>query len=190
MRIRRARAAVFAAALLAAGVPAGAQTAPTPRPTLPAPPPPKKGAKIVPLDFGGVWEIDLKVSEGVSTSMGKAVLAVRQNGDRLWIEPIEQPRPYLSADEIVVDGKLYEKAIGRGDKGTVQAQWGKDRKSLWIQTVTKNPEGDEVAFQRSRWELKDGGNTWTRKTWTIQKGKTRESLLVFRKRPGEKPPEH
>jgi len=58
MRIRRAGAVIFAAALLAASLPAAAQTAPTPRPTLPAPPPPKKGAKIVPLDFAGVWEID------------------------------------------------------------------------------------------------------------------------------------
>src|SRR5262249_12801184 len=142
MRNGRVAPAALAAAVLAAAV--RAQTAPpTPRPTLPAPPPAAKGAKAVPLDFSGVWDIDLKASEGVSTSMGKAVLAVRQNGDRLWIEPIEQPRPYLSADEIVVDGKLYEKAVGRGDKGTVQAQWGKDRKALWIQTVTKNPDGTE-----------------------------------------------
>src|SRR5512143_1733378 len=119
--------------------------------------------------------------------MQKAVLSIRQNGDRLWIEPVEQPRPYLSADEIVVDGKLSEKAVGRGEKGTVQAHWGKDRKSLWIQTVTKSPEGAEVAFQRTQWELKDGGKTWIRKTWTVQKGETRESLLVFHKRPGEKP---
>jgi hypothetical protein len=187
MNLRRVPAALLAAVLVAAS--AGAQTAPpTPRPTLPAPPPPAKGAKPgAPLDFSGVWDIDLKASQGVSTSMGKAVISVRQNGEHLWIEPIEQTRPYLSADEIVVDGKLYEKAVGRGDKGTLQAQWGKDRKALWIQTVAKNPEGEEVAFQRSRWELKDGGNTWTRKTWTVQKGQTRESFLVFRKRPGVKP---
>jgi len=183
----RGRAALAAAAAAFAAAVLKAQAAPpTPRPTLPAPPP-AKGAKTVPLDFSGVWEIDLDKSEGVSTSMRHAVLSVRQNGGRLWIEPIEQPRPYLSAEEIVVDGKLYDKAIGRGDKGTVQAQWAKDRKSLWIQTVTTNPEGAEVAFQRAQWSLSDGGKVWTRHTWTIQKGNNRESLLVFKKRPGARP---
>jgi hypothetical protein len=181
----RAGLAAFVAAFAAAVL--NAQAAPpTPRPTLPAPPP-VKGAKTAPLDFSGVWEIDLDKSKGVSTSMRRAVLSVRQNGSRLWIEPIEQPRPYLSADEIIVDGKLYEKAIGRNEKGTVQAQWAKDRKSLWIQTVTTSPEGAEVAFQRSRWSLSDGGKVWTRHTWTVQKGDNRESVLVFKKRPGAAP---
>ncbi|HKD18003.1 MAG TPA: hypothetical protein VKG23_09045 [Thermoanaerobaculia bacterium] len=186
--MRRRFALGFAAAVLAAAV-VGAQAAPpTPRPTLPSPPPPARGAKAgAPLDFSGVWEIDLARSEGVSTSMKRAVLSVRQNGSRIWIEPVEQPRPYLSADEIVVDGKLYEKAIGRGEKGTVQAQWAKDRKSLWIQTVTTNGEGAEVAFQRSQWLLTEGGKVWTRHTWTVQKGQNRESLLVFNKRPGAAP---
>ena len=184
MRGRTAPAAVAAA--LAAAVLSAQAAPPTPRPTLPAPPP-AKGAKASPLDFSGIWEIDLQKSEGVSTSMQRAVLSVRQNGSRLWIEPIEQPRPYLSAEEIVVDGKLYEKAIGRNEKGTVQAQWAKDRKSLWIQTVTTSPEGAEVAFQRSQWSLSDGGKVWTRHTWTVQKGNNRESLLVFNKRPGAAP---
>lgn len=164
----------------------GAQAAPpTPKPT----PATRavRGARAAPIDFSGVWDIDVQASQGLSTSMGKAVLSVRQNGSRIWIEPVEQPRPYLSADEIVVDGKLYEKAVGRGEKGTVQAQWAKDHKSLWLQTVTKNEEGTEVAFQRSQWEIKDGGKTWTRRTWTVQKGDSRESFLVFRKRPGAAP---
>jgi hypothetical protein len=186
MRVRAALA--FTAAVLTAGVLRAQAAPPTPRPTLPAPPPAAKGAKkAAPLDFSGIWDIDLENSQGVSTSMKRAVLSVRQNGSRIWIEPVEQPRPYLSADEIVVDGKLYEKAIGRGEKGTVQAQWAKDRKSLWIQTVTTNGEGAEVAFQRSQWSLSDGGKVWTRRTWTVQKEQNRESLLVFRKRPGAAP---
>ena len=184
----RRAAASFAASLLAAAALRAQAAPPTPRPTLPAPPP-AKNSKTAPLDFSGVWEIDLEKSKGVSTSMKRAVLSIRQNGGRLWIEPIEQPRPYLSAEEIVVDGKLYEKAIGRGDKGTVQAQWATDRKSLWIQTVTSNAEGAEVAFQRSQWTLSEKGTVWTRHTWTIQKGNNRESILVFRKRPGAPPHE-
>ena len=186
----RRRGAWRAAALLLSAAPLTAQIAP-PTPEATAPPKPASGARVAkpkaPLDFAGVWEIDVKASKGVSTSMSKAVLSIRQSGDRLWIEPIEQPRPYLSAEEIVVDGKLYEKAVGRGDKGTVQAQWGKDNKDLWIQTVTKNAEGAEVAYQRSQWTLEDGGKTWTRHTWTIQKGQTRESVLVFKKREAKKP---
>ena len=186
--MRRHGALAAAAAVLGAAVLRAQAAPPTPRPTLPAPPPSSKSVKATaPLNFSGVWDIDLENSQGVSTSMKRAVLSVRQNGSRIWIEPVEQPRPYLSADEIVVDGKLYEKAIGRGEKGTVQAQWGKDRKSLWIQTVTTNGEGAEVAFQRSQWSLSDGGKVWTRRTWTVQEGQNRESLLIFRKRPGPAP---
>jgi hypothetical protein len=169
--------------------PLTAQSAPpTPAPTTvkPAAPASSKSPRA-PIDFSGVWEIDLQASKGVSTSMGKAVISIRQNGDRIWIEPIEQVRPYLAAEELIVDGKKYEKAVGRGDKGTVEAQWAKDRKSLWIQTVTNGEDGEEVAFQRSQWELKDGGKTWARRTWTVRKGDTRQSILIFRKRPAAKP---
>ena len=172
---------------LAAGTLAAQTAQPTPPPTAapPASAAPKRPRP--PLDFAGVWDIDLKESKNVSKNMEKAVLSVRQNGDRIWIEPVEQPRPYLSAEEIVVDGQHYEKALGRGLKGSVQAQWGKDKKSLWIQSVTSSDEDPKVAFQRSVWELRDGGKVWTRRTWTVQKDETRESLLVFRKREARKP---
>ncbi len=71
-------------------------------------------------------------------------------------------------------------------KGTVQAAWAKDRKSLWIQTVTKDEQGTKVAFQRAQWVLKDP-NTWTRRTWTVQKDQNRESLLVFHRQTTPKP---
>ena len=119
-----------AAAFCAAAILRG-QEAPPPT-AVPQPAP--KVAKA-PLDFSGVWELDAKESKGVSKNMEKTVIAIRQSGDRIWIEPIEQKRPWLVADEIVVDGKVYEKAIGGGKKGSVQAQWGKDKKSLWIETT-------------------------------------------------------
>jgi len=174
--------------LVLAATTARAQTAePTPPPTVPAPTSAAPKRPKAPLDFAGVWEIDLKESKGVSKNMEKAVLSVRQNGDRLWIEPVEQNRPYLASEEIVVDGRHYEKALGRGMKGDVQAEWGKDKKSLWIQSVTSSEDNPEVAFQRSQWELKDGGKVWTRRTWTVLKGESRESFLVFRKREAKKP---
>jgi hypothetical protein len=185
--VRRRRTAAGAAALLSAAFAVGQTAPPTPAPTAGAPHGQASKPARPPIDFSGLWDIDLPASKGVSSSMGKAVLSVRQNGDRIWIEPVEQPRPYLSADELVVDGKLYEKAVGRGEKGTVQAAWAKDRKSLWIQTVTRNPEGEQVAYQRSQWQLRDGGKTWTRRTWTVQNDQTRESFLVFRKRGASKP---
>jgi hypothetical protein len=141
-----------------------------------------QGSGPPPLDFSGVWDIDLAQSQGVSTAMKQAVLSVRQSGNTILVEPIEQPRPFLSADEIVVDGKVYEKAIGRGAKGTVRAFWATDGKSLWIETITKHTDGTEVAHQRSQWTLNNGGTVWTRHTWTVQDGKNRESVLVFKKR--------
>ncbi|HEY1434921.1 MAG TPA: hypothetical protein VGG65_06065 [Thermoanaerobaculia bacterium] len=181
-------AAALAGAVVLAGRNAAAQAAPpTPAPTAVRPAPTGKAPKA-PLDFAGTWEIDLTASKGVSKNMEKAVLTVRQNGDRIWIQPIEQRRPYLTADEIVVDGQKYEKALGRGMRGSVQAEWGKDKKSLWIQSVTSSDENPKVAFQRSVWELKDGGKVWSRRTWTVQNNENRETLLVFKKREAAIPP--
>lgn len=177
------RAAQLAAAVVF-GVAAllGAQAAPTPT----APPQPAPKIAKAPLDFSGVWELDAEQSKNVSKNMEKAVISIRQSGDRIWIEPIEQQRPWLVADEIVVDGRVYEKSIGGGKKGTVQAQWGKDKKSLWIQT-SAGTEGTDSGWTRAVWELKDGGKTWTRHTWTFSKDQRRESMLVFRKRAPKKP---
>jgi hypothetical protein len=177
LRLAAAAAAFCVAALL------GAQAVPAPT----APPKTAPSTGKAPLDFSGIWEIDLKKSRGISKNMEKAVISIRQSGDRIWMEPIEQQRPWLVAEEIVVDGRLYEKAVGGGRKGTVQAEWGKDKKSLWIQAATGTDENPSAAVQRTVWRLRDGGKTWTRQTWTVQKDETRESFLVFRKREAKKP---
>ena len=181
--MRAARRIVATAAALCAAALLGAQTVPAPTAT---PNPAPKIAKA-PLDFSGIWEIDLTKSKGISKNMEKAVISIRQSGDRIWMEPIEQQRPWLVAEEIVVDGKLYEKAVGGGRKGTVQAEWGKDKKSLWIQATTGTDENPNAGVQRTVWRLREGGKIWTRQTWTVQKDETRESFLVFRKRAAKKP---
>ncbi len=181
--MRAARRAAAAVAFCAAAF-LGAQSAPTPT-AVPKPPP---GIARTRLNFSGVWEIDLKASQGVSKNQEKAVIAIHQTGDRILMEPIEQQRPWLTADEIVVDGQWWEKTLGGGKKGRVQANWSKDGKELWIQTAPETEENPNAVFQRTVWKLQDGGKTWTRQTWTVQKGETRESRLVFRKRAAEKKP--
>lgn len=167
--------ALFTAAML------GAQAAPPNARPAPERTPAAKSTKP-PLDFSGIWVIDPKASQGVSKSMEKAVLSIRQNGNRIWLEPIEQQRPFLTSEEIVVDGQTYEKGMGGGQKGTVQAQWGKDGKSLWLQATVGTEDSPNAAVQRMVWRLRDGGKVWTRQTWTIQKDGTKETFLVFRKR--------
>ena len=170
--------AAAAAALLGAGVLLG-QTAPTPKPSKP-----KSSARTprVPLDFSGDWVLDPQASTGVTPQMANAILRVRQNGDRIWIEQIESRERQILSEQIVADGKKYEKALGHGLKGTVQADWGKDGKSLWLQVVA-GPEGDpSSAYQRMVWRLQEGGKIWTRQTKTIEPGEVRETFLVFRKR--------
>jgi len=179
-------------AAAAAGAVAAAQTAPpTPAPTAAATPKSgskgAKASKAAPLDFSGVWEIDAAASKGLTKNMSEAVLSIRQNGDKIWMEPVDRSKRYISSDVIVVDGKLYEKAVGRGMKGTVQAQWGKDKASLWIQSTTGTEEKPNSAMQRAVWRLRDHGKVWTRQTWTVEDGKTRESFLVFRKQESPKP---
>ena len=162
------------------------QEAPTP-PPMPKPSAGKAKEKA-PLNFTGVWELDATASKDISARMTDAVLSVKQTGNHIWIDPIEQKGPRLMGDQIVVDGRLYEKALGFGEKkkGTLQAQWGTDNQSLWIQVIAGS--GDDASVQRSVWRLQDFGNTWTRQTWTIMGEKSRVSYLIFRKRTGTKSP--
>jgi hypothetical protein len=178
------RAAVLGASLLAAAIVPVPTTRASPKRLLT--PGAAKAAKP-PLDFTGVWELDASASRGVSPNMEGAVLSVRQNGNRIWIEPIEQKRSRLTAEEIVVDGRLYEKSVGRGQKGTLVADWGKDRQSLWLQAVAGTEEDPQAAVQRMVWRLREGGKIWTRQTWTIQKDGSHQTFLVFHKRPEPKP---
>jgi hypothetical protein len=168
-----------------------AQSAPPPAATAaPAPKPksaskPKAKSAAPPLDFSGVWVLDPSASQGVSPAMTGAVLSVRQNGNHIWIEPIERKEPMLLSEEIVVDGRKYEKGLGpmKGRKGTVTAKWGKDNASLWLQVeVSDDESGSATGYQRAIWSLSDGGRVWTRQTKTITQSDVRETKLVFRKR--------
>ncbi len=175
--------------LLAAGLGAllaSAMAAQTPTASKPAPAPKRTpGASkrsAPPLDFTGVWELDPAASKGVTKRMEGAVLQVRQNGNRIWIEALGKSRNNLTAEEIIVDGQRYEKALGNGKKGTVEAAWGKDGKSLWLQAVLSDDEGSLAATQRMIWRLRDGGKTWTRQTRTLEPDGAKDTFLVFRKR--------
>lgn len=170
------------AALLAA--PVSAQVAP-PAATRAAPTPGKTGSDRPPVDFSGVWVLDAAASRGAPSHMTEAVLSVRQNGNKIWIEPIEEKRPYLLSEQIVADGQPYEKAVGPKQKGTVTADWGKDERSLWIQVVAGTTD-EPVGAQRIVWRLEDGGKTWVRQTSSIQPGGAKETLLIFRKRDATK----
>jgi hypothetical protein len=180
----------FAAALLVAAAAAAQTPAPTssvtPKPKGTKAPAPKK-PKSAPTDFSGDWVLDPKASSGVSKAMENAVLRVRQNGNHIWVEQVTEGARRLTSEEIVVDGRRYEKGLGAGQRGTVEAAWGKDGE-LWIEAVVVTAENPSEGRQRMIWRLRDGGQTWTRQTRTLQKdGGVRDTFLVFRKRPEEKP---
>jgi hypothetical protein len=192
MRSAPVRAAVGLAGALGLCVVAllSAQEAPAPTPS---PRPAKSGARKgsqhpatkAPLDFSGVWELDAAASQGVVKAMEHAAIRIEQNGNRIWIAPLgAASTEKLLADQIVVDGQLYEKKLGK-DKGTVLAKWGTDNQSLWIEAVNSTPTDPRAAIQRMVWRLRDFGNTWTRQSWTISGETSKQTLLVFRKRPAD-----
>ena len=189
------RAAIAAALLLCGSLGAAAQTSAPPAATAAPAPKPKRTAKPArqtppPLDFSGVWVLDETASQGVGPTMKGAVLSVRQNGNHIWIEPIERKEPLLLAEEIVVDGRKYEKGLGpmRGRKGTLTADWGKERESLWLQVEASDEDGKPDGYQRAIWKLAENGTVWTRQTRTITKDEVKDTYLVFRKRPETKKP--
>jgi len=154
-------------ALLAAG--------PKARPT-PEPKPP--------IDFSGTWTLDPQESLNVSSQMQGAVLSVRQAGNRIWISSAKAntgPRSRILAEEIVVDGRPYEKALGPAGKGLVTAGWAADGKSLWIEVAAGRPENPGEAIQRSVWRLSEDRQTWVRESVSVSKGHSGRARLVFRK---------
>lgn len=167
------RRSLFALAVFAAAVLAAAAPAPTPAPPAAARPP---------LDFSGTWKLDENASVRVAPNMRGAVLVVEQLGDRIRISPAPQGpgKLNLSADEIVADGRPYEKSVG-GAKGVVTARWSADGKSLQIEATAEPPEKTRKAVQLSRWSLSPDKAVWVRETHTLSGGKTAVTRLLFRR---------
>ena len=164
------------ASLLLAGVAGPARAAalarkPSPRPSSP------------PLDFTGVWEIDPSMSLNVSSQMRNAILSVTQKGNRIWISPVTSGKgSMIMSEEIVADGRPYEKALGPAGKGVVTATWAEDRQSLRIEVTAGAEKGsDPSAIQRSIWKLSADKNVWIRESFSISAGKPRSARLVFRR---------
>jgi hypothetical protein len=140
-----------------------------------------------PLDFSGVWVLDEKASHGVSKNMHGAILRVEQSGNHIRIFPVGRGGKLLG-EEIVADGRPYEKALGPG-RGVVTATWSKDGASLWLEVTAGTPEDPRAAaaIQRSVWKLSPDRRTWIRQSVSMQGKERREARLVFRKRERHKP---
>ena len=144
------------------------------------------GARGGPTDFTGTWELDPKASTGGSPNMDKAVLEVTQRKNRIWIQPVGKTRETVIAEEVVVDGQPYEKALGHKSRGTLTAKWGTDGKSLWLEVVAGPEDDPRAAVQRSVWRLSEDRKVWVRETVTLQRGTTKQARLVFRRREKKK----
>lgn len=171
----------IAAAVLASSTTLGAQAGDKPPAKKPAPAkePAGPGAPGSLTNFSGIWQLDVNSSSGGSPNLKDAMLEVTQKGDRIWIQPLGESRKSVLAEEVVVDGRLYEKGVGQGRRGTLQAQWGKDGKSLWLEVVAPSEENPRAAVQRTVWKLSDDRKTWVRETVTMVNGQSRQSRLVF-----------
>jgi hypothetical protein len=185
------RALVFGlfAALVTSALPGQAAPPAKAPPHSPSPAAAKRAAVKPPLDFTGVWELDEKASRNVSAPMKNAVLSVRQTGNEIFIYPMGPAEgAHLLGETVVVDGRPYEKTLGQKETGYLTAQWGKDRKSLWLEVAAGPPEDPRRSIQRMVWTLSEDRKEWVRQSVSIQEGGSRESRLVFRRRaPGRTP---
>jgi hypothetical protein len=120
--------------------------------------------------------------------MRGAVLVVEQKGDHIRITPPRQGagKVLLAGEEIVADGRPYEKGVG-GGKGVLTARWSADRKALELELSATEPEKKLKIVQISRWSLSADGSTWLRETKTTGGGKARITRLVFRREKPEPP---
>jgi hypothetical protein len=175
--LRRALRALLAfGTLLPAVAAASPPAAPTPTRRPSAPP------RRPPLDFSGVWELDAKASQGVPPNMQGAVLAVTQSGNRITLEPVHGDHILLTADQIVADGRTYEKNVGTKTKGLVTVAWSPRGDSLRIEITAGPKEDPKRSVQRSVWTLSRDRKVWVRQSVTVREGKTSMTRLVFRRR--------
>ena len=148
--------------------------------------PPKTPATKPPIDFSGIWELDMKASVHPNPHYEGSVLSVTQTGDHIWIQPIKQGKGTgVLGDEIVADGRGYEKGIGASGKGIVTAGWSDDRQSLWIEVKAGPADPAKGAMQRSVWKLSEDGSVWVRESVSISQGKAQSARLVFRRKSSE-----
>jgi hypothetical protein len=144
----------------------------------PAPSPPPDAR--APLDFSGTWKLDTKASVNVSANMKDAVLLVEQKGDKVTVSPAPQGpgKLNIAGEQIVADGRAYEKAVG-GGKGIVTARWSADGQALEMEITGGPPENPRQAVQTIRWTLAADRSTWVRETRTVGQGRARQTRLVF-----------
>jgi hypothetical protein len=181
---------IFAVLLAAVAAQALARQATPPAKASASPRPPAAHPTPVkpPLDFTGVWVLDEKASRNISPPMRDAVLNVRQTGNEIWISPMDPSKSQILAESIVVDGRTYEKTLGNKGKGYLTVDWGKDRKSLWLEVTAGPEENPRQVVQRSVWKLSADRRTWVRQSVSIQNGKSQDATLVFRRKvAGPKP---
>lgn len=174
--MKRAVAALLPLLLMANGALGRPPAAPTPTRT-PASPP-----RRPPLNFTGVWELDAQASQGVPRAMQGAVLNVTQSGHRITIEPVHGDHILLTADQVVADGRTYEKGVGPKMRGLVTASWSPRRDSLHLEVTAGPPENPKQSVQRSVWTLSRDRKVWVRQSVTVRNGETSLTRLVFRRR--------
>jgi len=114
--------------------------------------------------------------------MQGAVLSVTQAGHRITIEPVHGEHILLTADQIVADGRTYEKNVGEKTKGLVTVAWSPKGDSLRIEVSAGPPEDPRRSVQRSVWTLSKNRRVWVRQSVTVREGKTSLTRLVFRRR--------
>lgn len=170
---------VRALPLLLALAVAGAAPPPAKTPTPKTVPRPRGAPRV---DFSGVWQLDPAASRNAPSNMADAVLAVTQTGNRIRVEPIEQKHILVLADEIVADGRTYEKGVGNKLKGLVTAIWAPDGQSLRMQVLIGPPE-KPTGEQRTIWTLSKDRSVWVRETLVRREGESPTATrLVFRRR--------
>jgi hypothetical protein len=150
---------------------------------------PSPRSSSAPLDFSGFWRLDADASKNINSMMKDATLSVTQKANRIWISPgPDVKRGALLSEEIVVDGRPYEKLLGPAGKGIVTAEWAPDGQSLRIESRV-GTEGDShnFAIQRSIWKLSSDRNVWVRESTSVSPGRASSARLIFRKVPPPTP---
>ena len=153
-----------------------------------APPGERPAAEGAARLLGGLGDRHAGEHRASPRAWARPSFSVRQNGDRIWVEPIEQAagrtsRPTRSSST----ARTTRRPSGAGTRARSRRSGRKDRKALWIQTRDERTGRPKRSPSSAVDEFKDGGKTWAR---TDLDRAARANPRVdpgFRKRPAAKP---
>jgi hypothetical protein len=136
-------------------------------------------AGVMPIQ--GDWRLDDRASKNVPDSLKGVDLKIWLKGKELYTQRLFEGANVGEALMVPLDGVPTERDIGKGQKGTIQAQWKANGKLL--EQIVKTTAANFLAVvQTTLITVTEDGKVMTRVQTTVQGSDTTERVLIYRRK--------